>query len=249
MNRKHLKVILDKVAAGEISSAEALTLLGDFDGENMGYAVLDLQREMRRGFPEVIYGAGKTPEQILNIMERLAEKSDACVIATKCSRKSGFYLRENLPAVVYHEEASMAVWEKGTPEEEGNILIMCAGTSDLPVAEEAALTAHYLGNKISKLYDVGVAGLHRLLNAKEKLLAARVIIVAAGMEGALPSVVAGLVDKPLIAVPTSVGYGTAFKGVSALLSMLNSCSSGVMTVNIDNGFGAAYAASLINRMK
>lgn len=248
MNKEHLEKLLRAVAEGGLSPEAALDQLGSFDSEHMGYAVLDLHRELRRGYPEVIFGGGKTPRQITEIMLRLAESSQGNILATRCQSEVYDYLKQALPQAKYHPMAKLIALERSKGAEAGHILIICAGTSDMPVAEEAALTAAYLGNRITRLYDVGVAGLHRLLDAKEQLMAARVIIVVAGMEGALPSVVAGLVDKPVIAVPTSVGYGASFGGVAALLGMLNSCSSGVLVVNIDNGFGAGYAASSINQM-
>ena len=222
--------------------------LKNFDLEDMGYAILDLHRELRRGFPEAIYGEGKTTEQIKGIIASLLTKSDANIIATRCKKEVYVEIKKNIPEVEYHEAARMITVRRKETDKLGSILVVCAGTSDLGVAEEAALTAEMMGNHVERLYDVGVAGLHRLMSAKEKLLNARVIIVVAGMEGALASVVGGLVDKPVIAVPTSVGYGASFGGIAALLSMLNCCSTGVTVVNIDNGFGAAYAAAVINQM-
>ena len=212
----------------------------------MGYAKVDLHRKVRQGANEVIYGAGKTPEQIIGILEKMAQNGQKNVLITRLDQDKAEIINKNVP-LTYYESAKIAVaGEMAAPGGIGTIVVATGGTSDIPVAEEAALTAEFLGNKVVRLYDVGVAGLHRLLNHSEQLMQASVVIAIAGMEGALASVVGGLVDCPVIAVPTSVGYGAAFGGLAALLSMLNSCASGVSVVNIDNGFGAGYLASMIN---
>ena len=209
---------------------------------------MDQHRALRQGFPEVIFGAGKTPVQVVKIAGEILKQSDR-VLITRITGGHAKALKKKFKKAVHHEAARCVVIEKKkTKPKGGTIAILSAGTSDQPVAEEAAITAETMGNKVQRLYDVGVAGLHRLLSRTEDFREANVIIVVAGMEGALPSVVAGLVDKPVIAVPTSIGYGASFEGVAALLGMLNSCGSGVTVVNIDNGFGAAYAASQINTL-
>ncbi|MCR4798127.1 MAG: nickel pincer cofactor biosynthesis protein LarB [Lachnospiraceae bacterium] len=217
---------------------------------DIGYANIDLSREKRSGAPEVIYGAGKTAAQIIGILHAMRQNGIESVLATRVdAEKAALIKNEFHHDFIYHEDAAIGIL--GTvkkPDGVGKIAVLAAGTSDLKVAEEAALTAEYLGNEVLRLYDVGVAGLHRLLARKDELLQARVVIAVAGMEGALASVVGGLVSVPVIAVPTSVGYGASFGGISALLAMLNSCASGVSVVNIDNGFGAAYQASLINHL-
>jgi len=215
---------------------------------DLGFANVDLDRKNRKGFAEVIYGAGKTPEQVAKIAEQIYQSSSQVLI----TRVSDFHVKavqEIFPEAVHHELARCITLQRAPlPKRAHPVAILCAGTSDLPVAEEAAVTADVMGNDIIRIYDVGVAGLHRLLNQLDKIRKAAVIIVVAGMEGALPSVVAGLVSQPVIAVPTSVGYGASFHGLSALLGMLNSCGTGVTVVNIDNGFGAGYAASQINAL-
>jgi NCAIR mutase (PurE)-related protein len=216
--------------------------------EDMGFAMLDMDRLQRTGIPEVIYGEGKTPDQICRIAARLYEK-EADILITRLQADVAQAVMEIVPDAEYHALPRVLLWRKNREtNEKGYIAVVAAGTSDLPVAEEAALTAAFLGNKVERVYDVGVAGLHRLFNKLDIIRGARVVIVIAGMEGALASVVGGLVDKPVIGVPTSVGYGANLGGVSALLSMLNSCASGVSVVNIDNGFGAACQASLINKL-
>ncbi|MDX2227447.1 MAG: nickel pincer cofactor biosynthesis protein LarB [Verrucomicrobiae bacterium] len=216
--------------------------------KELGFAKVDLSRQRRQGFPEVIFGEGKTPAQILRIAREIDRRSGR-VLVTRTTAAVARQLRREIPRTRWHEAARCITVER-TPAVAGvgKIAVVCAGTSDLPVAEEAAVTARVMGNEVESVYDVGVAGLHRLMARMEVIRSCRVIIVVAGMEGALPSVVGGLVDKPLIAVPTSVGYGANFKGLSALLTMINSCASGVTVVNIDNGFGAAYAASQINHL-
>ena len=240
--------LLDQFRAGKISRAKALAALGAEPITDLGFAQVDQHRALRQGFPEVIFGAGKTPIQVVKIAGEILKQSDR-VLITRVTDGHAKALKKKFKKAVHHESARCVVIEKKkTKPKGGTIAILSAGTSDQPVAEEAAITAETMGNKVQRLYDVGVAGLHRLLSRTEDFREANVIIVVAGMEGALPSVVAGLVDKPVIAVPTSIGYGASFEGVAALLGMLNSCGSGVTVVNIDNGFGAAYAASQINTL-
>ena len=242
-----LKDILEKYKSGEIGLEEALQNIGNKDVEEMGFATIDTGREKRTGIPEVIYGAGKTTEQICSIAKRMHEKG-IDILATRVSEEAAKALLETIPGSVWHELAKAVTWKKDSSSQtSGYIVVVAAGTSDLPVAEEAVVTARFLDNKVETVYDVGVAGIHRLFNKLELIRGARVVIVVAGMEGALASVVGGLVSKPIIGVPTSVGYGANFNGLSALLSMLNSCAAGVSVVNIDNGFGAACQASLINK--
>lgn|SRR5690554_6867122 len=248
MKDNKLRDLLQGIKENRISIDEGLQHLKELPYEDLGFAKIDHHRSLRQGFPEVIYSAGKTTEQVVMIAERLAEKSDKNIIATRASYEVYEAVKEKIPEAEYFEMARIILIRRGEQERRGHILVVSAGTSDLPVAEEAAITAEVMGNRVERLYDTGVAGIHRLLSHKDKLLAARVIIVVAGMEGALASVVGGLVDKPVIAVPTSVGYGASFGGLAALLAMLNSCASGVSVVNIDNGFGAGYQASLINQL-
>ena len=217
--------------------------------EDLGFAKVDHHRELRQGFPEVIMGQGKTPREIAGIVRALRRRR-ANVLITRVDGEEMARLKKLVTGLEYHAEARAVTW-LGKPIKitgKGTILVVCAGTSDIPVAEEAVITATLMGNRVEKLFDVGVAGIHRLLENRRRLDAAAVLIVVAGMEGALPSVVAGLIDKPVIAVPTSIGYGASFHGLAALLGMLNSCAAGVTVVNIDNGFGAGFAASLINRV-
>ena len=238
--------LLEQFRAGNISQAKVLAALSKEPVKDLGFAQVDQHRALRQGFPEVIFGAGKTPVQVVKIAGEILKQSDR-VLITRIADDHAKALRKKFKKAVHHEDARCVVIEKKkTKLRPGTIAILSAGTSDLPVAEEAGITAEAMGNRVQRIYDVGVAGLHRLLSKVEDLREANVIIVIAGMEGALPSVVAGLVDKPVIAVPTSIGYGASFEGVAALLGMLNSCGSGVTVVNIDNGFGAAYAASQIN---
>ena len=249
MNIRKLESLLKSIKSGKTSIEEAVAQLKSLPFEDLGFTRIDHHRSLRKGFPEVIWGEGKTYGQILSIMKPLKRKGQNILITRlegkkakaiqKVFSKSQYYPRPKVLTYLTHPVKF---------EGKGTILVITAGTTDIPVAEEAAVTAQFMGNRVETLYDVGVAGIHRLLSEKERLESARVLIVAAGMEGALPSVVGGLVDKPVIAVPTSVGYGTSFGGITALLAMLNSCASGVTVVNIDNGFGAGYMASLINRM-
>ncbi|MBI5570560.1 MAG: nickel pincer cofactor biosynthesis protein LarB [Desulfomonile tiedjei] len=248
MDRRRLNQILHEVKEGRLAPEEASLLFQDLQTEDLGYAAVDHHRAVRLGFPEVIFGEGKTGEQILGIFRSLQAKQDV-VLITRVDDGKARDLLAAVPELQHHPQARTLLYVRGerTIRGTGTILVVCAGSSDLAVAEEARITAEALGNSVESLYDVGVAGIHRLLMHSRKLRDAAVIIAVAGMEGALPSVVAGLVDRPVIAVPTSVGYGAAFGGIAALLAMLNSCAPGVVVVNIDNGFGAAYAASIINR--
>jgi NCAIR mutase (PurE)-related protein len=247
MDIDNLREILEGLQNGRISIDAALSRLKKLPFENLGFAKIDNHRALRTGVSEVIYSEGKTVGQIKEIVQRII-RHGSNLLATRADRAVYEGIREITEDCVYHEMARIVVVKPKPVEKTGNIAIICAGTSDIPVAEEAAVTAEVLGNSVKRIYDVGVAGLHRLLSVRDDLFAARVAVVVAGMEGALASVIGGLVSCPVIGVPTSVGYGTAFGGVAALLSMLNSCASGVSVVNIDNGFGAGYQASLINRM-
>lgn len=248
MNVPELKRLLEQVQRGDESIDDALQRLRHLPFEDLGDSMVDHHRGLRQGFPEVIFGASKTVGQIERIIGALLAKGNN-VLATRLEEEKALLLKKAFPAAVWHQEACCLTIEQKPVEitGRGTILVISAGTSDLPVAAEAVVTAQIMGNRVEQLYDVGVAGLHRLLARREQLFSAAVIIVVAGMEGALPSVVGGMVSRPVIAVPTSVGYGASFGGVAALLGMLNSCASGVTVVNIDNGFGAGYAASLMNR--
>ncbi|HEX5732345.1 MAG TPA: nickel pincer cofactor biosynthesis protein LarB [Blastocatellia bacterium] len=247
MNRDQIKQLLEQTRSGRISLDEAADRLARLPYEDLEFARVDHHRDLRIGFPEVIFGQGKTVRQIVEIADRILTQSSNLLI----SRTSEEVFREIsrlAPEAEFHAEARMiSVLRDRTERGAGSIAIISAGTSDIPVAEEAAITAAAMGNRVSRVYDVGVAGIHRLFGARKDFEAARVIIVVAGMEGALPSVVGGLVSVPVIAVPTSIGYGASFGGIAALLGMLNSCASNVTVVNIDNGFGAGFVASLINR--
>jgi pyridinium-3,5-biscarboxylic acid mononucleotide synthase len=252
MNPSDLRQLLDRVRDGTVDSVAAtdqiLQALRAAPYEDLGFARVDHHREIRQGFPEVILGVGKTPAQIAGIAERIVVRGRPLLV-TRAQPDAFDAVRAVVPRAQYHVEARAITLSQGDiPSGHGTVLIASAGTSDIPVAEEAAVTAELMGNVIDRLYDVGVAGLHRLLREHSRLQNARVVIVVAGMEGALPSVVAGLVAVPVIAVPTSIGYGASFGGVAALLGMLNSCANGVSVVNIDNGFGAGCIASLINHL-
>ena len=252
MTAPELQDLLDRVRRGDVDPSAAaglvLTALRAAPFEDLGFARVDTHRAVRQGFPEVILGLGKTPAQIAAIAEKLVARGQALLV-TRADAAVCEAVRAKVPGAAYHETARAITLTQGhVPDGKGTIMVACAGTSDLPIAEEAVVTLELMGNRVDRLYDVGVAGLHRLLSEQTRLQAARVIVVVAGMEGALPSVVAGLVDVPVIAVPTSVGYGASFGGVAALLGMLNSCANGVSVVNIDNGFGAACMASLINHL-
>ncbi len=251
-SNKQLEDLIDQVARGEVDPATAkqrlLEAMRARPYEDLGFARVDHHRAVRQGFPEVILGLGKTPTQVAAIAAEIVKRGSTLLV-TRATQAAYDAVRETVPAATYHADAGLiTLRQQDVSPGKGTIIVAAAGTSDLPVAEEAARTAELMGNEVTRLYDVGVAGLHRLLGERERLEAARVIIVVAGMEGALPSVVAGLVSAPVIAVPTSIGYGASFGGIAALLGMLNSCASGVSVVNIDNGFGAASIASLINHI-
>jgi hypothetical protein len=240
--------VLEQFRAGKMTMADALAAFQAPPVADLGFAQVDAHRALRKGFPEVIYGGGKTSEQVVRIAAKIAEREDRLLI-TRLNEEQVRAIKKKFKSAQHHEIARCVTLEKKPlPKRAGVIAVVCAGTSDLPVAEEAVVTADIMGNQVERIYDVGVAGLHRLLNKLEMIRRARVVIVVAGMEGALPSVVSGLVSRPVIAVPTSVGYGANFAGLTPLLGMLNSCSSGVTVVNIDNGFGAGYAASQINAL-
>ena len=249
MDNKHdILALLRGVAEGTVSPENALLKLKEAPFEDLGYAKVDLHRPVRQGAAEVIYGAGKTPEQIAGIAAKLGERGCRNILVTRISQETADWVAQLVP-LDYHPEARLGIAFPGERNSLGNIVVATGGTSDIPVAEEAALTAEAMGNRVTRLYDVGVAGLHRLLSNLDALMSARCVVAVAGMEGALASVIGGLVDCPVIAVPTSVGYGASFGGLSALLSMLNSCASGCSVVNIDNGFGAGFLASRINQME
>ena len=248
MEQKKLKALLNSVADGSVSVEDAALQLKREPFEDLGFAKLDHHRSIRQGMAEVIYGEGKTPEQILSIAGTFRDRGQEQILITRMSAEAAKVVGETLPLQYDSLSKVGIVGDIPKPDGIGKIVVATGGTSDMPVAEEAAITAEAFGNDVVRLYDVGVAGLHRLLANVEELMEARVIIAIAGMEGALASVIGGLVDCPVIAVPTSVGYGASFGGLSALLSMLNSCASGVSVVNIDNGFGAGYLASMINHM-
>ena len=253
MEQKYIKQLLEAVKNGDISTESAYAKLKELPYSDMGFANIDNHRSIRTGFPEVIYGQGKTPEQIRDIMKALAD-GGGNIMATRAGSEAFEEVRKAIPNAVYYETAGIiAVIDKNNKREdeesrlEKSVAVITAGTADIPVAEEAAVAAELLGNNVERIYDVGVAGIHRLFDKMEIIKSVNVVIVIAGMEGALASVVGGLVDVPVIAVPTSIGYGANLGGLSALLSMLNSCANGVGVVNIDNGFGAAYLASVINK--
>lgn len=244
-----IRKTLEAVKNGELSVEEALLSIKKEPFTDIGYAKVDLHRGIRQGAAEVIYGAGKTAAQMLGIIGTMLENEVQTILITRLSAEKAELMQQRYPEMTYHKDAQIAVIGSfPVPDGLGKIVVATAGTSDIPVAEEAALTAEAHGNEVVRLYDVGVAGLHRLLAHMDEIMSASVIIAIAGMEGALASVIGGLADCPVIAVPTSVGYGASFGGVSALLSMLNSCASGVSVVNIDNGFGAGYLAHMINHM-
>lgn len=243
-----IKRVLEAVRSGAVSVDDALLKIKEAPFEDIGFAKVDLHRKVRQGAAEVIYGAGKTPEQIAGILDVMKKNGQNTVLITRLSAEAAAAVDRSHP-LDYHPDANVGIVGQLPPADGlGKIVVATGGTSDIPVAEEAALTARILGNEVVRLYDVGVAGLHRTLAHLDDIMSARVIIAIAGMEGALASVIGGLADCPVIAVPTSVGYGASFHGLSALLSMLNSCASGVSVVNIDNGFGAGYLASMINHM-
>ncbi|MHB8034303.1 1-(5-phosphoribosyl)-5-amino-4-imidazole-carboxylate carboxylase [Clostridium botulinum] len=248
MNTEDIKKLLLDIKSDKISLEDGVDILQDLPFKDLGYAKIDNHREMRVGYPEVIYCAGKTVDQIKGIIEFMLTKENN-ILGTRATKEAYEEVKKICPEAEYNELARTIVIKKREVKSKGGyIAVVTAGTSDIPVSEEAAVTAEIFSNKVERIYDVGVAGIHRLFDKLELIRGARVIVVAAGMEGALASVVGGLVDKPVIAVPTSIGYGANFQGLSALLSMLNSCASGVSVVNIDNGFGAGYLASMINNL-
>jgi NCAIR mutase (PurE)-related protein len=249
MNIRKLEDLLKKVKSGKTSIDEAMSQLKSLPFEDLGDARIDHHRSLRKGYPEVIWGEGKTSRQILSIMKELKRKGQN-VLITRLEERKAKAVQKTFPKSQYYPRSKALTYltHPIKPDGKGTILVITAGTTDIPVAEEAVITAQFMGNRVETIYDAGVSGIHRLLSERKRLETARVLIVVAGMEGALPSVVGGLVDRPVIAVPTSVGYGASFGGITALLAMLNSCASGVAVVNIDNGFGAGYMASLMNRM-
>ncbi|HEX2998953.1 MAG TPA: nickel pincer cofactor biosynthesis protein LarB [Armatimonadota bacterium] len=248
MENKQLEALLQTVQSGETSVAQAMEALKDFPYEDLGFAKLDLHRQLRTGFPEVVFCQGKTEAQVLKILAHLSQHHDT-ILATRAAEPLATQVCAHYPQAVYH--AAARIIQLGPDPEPRNpdryVAVVCAGTADIPVAEEAAITARAMGSRVERLYDVGVAGLHRLLDQHAVLCGAQAVVVVAGMEGALASVVGGLVERPVIAVPTSVGYGASFQGLAALLAMLNTCAAGVAVMNIDNGFGAGYYANLINK--
>lgn len=248
MTEKQIKKLLEAVRRGQVSPLKAIERLRRLPFEDLGFAKIDHHRTLRQGFPEVILARGKRPEQVVAVVRRML-KNEHNILVTRGDRKLYTRLRRLTPKARFHElSGAITIRKDKTIYGHGTILVISAGTSDMPVAEEAQVTAELLGNRVEAIHDVGVAGIHRLMRYQEQLRRARVIIVVAGMEGALPSVVAGLVAVPVIAVPTSVGYGASFEGLAALLGMLNTCAANVSVVNIDNGFGAGYVASMINRL-
>lgn len=248
MDQEHIRDLLQQVREGKKDVDEALAYLKSLPYSDLGFAKLDNHRSLRKGFPEVIFCQGKATEHVIAILNKMSESTNN-ILATRADKQLWAAVKGAVPGAEYNELARTIVIRRSNDVSgKGKILIVTAGTADLPVAEEAYVTAEIMGNSVERLYDVGVAGIHRLLDNVDILQQARVIVVAAGMEGALASVIGGLVDKPVIAVPTSVGYGASFNGLAALLSMLNSCASGMAVVNIDNGFGAGFMASVINRL-
>jgi NCAIR mutase (PurE)-related protein len=248
MDTESLHDLLKSVAAGRLPLKKAAERLRHIGYEDIEYAHVDHHRSLRKGFPEVIFGQGKTADQVIGIMDRMKDQENL-ILVTRLEQAKADAVVSRFPNAVYHPDARMLVWELKKPRliGRGTICIISAGTSDIPVAKEAYLTAKAMGNRVETIYDVGVAGIHRLFSHKDAIEKATVLVVVAGMEGALPSVVAGMVSRPVIAVPTSVGYGVSLGGLTALFAMLSSCSSNVAVVNIDNGFGAGYMAAMINR--
>lgn len=248
MSEAELKKILDDVKKGKTDIASALEKFRELPFSDLGFAKIDNHRELRTGYPEIVFGSGKTPDQLKCIVELMLKKGTN-ILVTRASKEQADVIRKISKDSKYHETARIiTIRKKEVPVTKSYIAVVTAGTSDIAVAEEAAITAEFFGNKVNRIYDVGVAGIHRLFKRLDMIRGAKVNIVIAGMEGALPSVVGGLVDKPVIAVPTSIGYGANFGGLSALLGMLTSCASGTAVVNIDNGFGAGYMASMINKL-
>jgi NCAIR mutase (PurE)-related protein len=248
MNEDQLRALLEQVRSGTMNVDAAVSRVRHLPFEDLGFAKVDHHRELRHGMPEVVLAKGKTPDQVVAITGRLLNASQNVLITRVDAATAERIEREFMGAEYFALSGAVRFWRDKTLRGKGKIAVVCAGTSDIPVAEEAQITAEVMGNEVEAIYDVGVAGIHRLMESSARLTAARVIVVCAGMEGALPSVVGGLVSCPVIAVPTSVGYGASFNGLAALLGMLNSCASNVTVVNIDNGFGAGYVASLINRL-
>ncbi len=247
MSEEQLRSLLEQVQSGAVDVDAALERVRHMPFEDLGFAKIDHHRHLRHGMPEVVLAKGKTPEQVAEIAEHLLRRSSNMLI-TRADRPTAELVQKKVPDAEYFPlSGALRVWNDRTVHGKGVIAVVCAGTSDIPVAEEAHVTAQVMGNEVDVIHDIGVAGIHRLMSNRERLCAARVVVVCAGMEGALPSAVGGLVSCPVIAVPTSVGYGASFHGLAALLGMLNSCASNVTVVNIDNGFGAGYVASLINR--
>ncbi|NQT26284.1 nickel pincer cofactor biosynthesis protein LarB [candidate division KSB1 bacterium] len=248
MDREHIKKLLEDVQAGKVDVQAAMDKFRALPYDDLGFAKIDTHRAIRRGFPEVIFCEGKTPDQVSQIVRKMLEHTDI-ILGMRASEEVHLAVCEVAENVIYNPSArAIIVGNKPEPKTKGTVLVISAGTADMPTSEEAAITAEVMGNRVERLTDVGVAGVHRLLRNVEQIQKATVLIVVAGMEGALPGVVAGLVDKPVIGVPTSVGYGASFGGVCALLTMLNSCAPGMGVMNIDNGFGAGYLATLINRL-
>jgi NCAIR mutase (PurE)-related protein len=248
MTPDQLRELLEQVRSGSVEIEAAIERMRHMPFEDLGFAKVDHHRALRHGMPEVVFGLGKTADQVSGIVASLLPRASN-VLVTRASTETAARLTSEIPEAEHFPASGVVrVWRDRTRNPKGRIAVLCAGTSDLPVAEEAQLTAEIMGNEVDAIHDVGVAGIHRLMSHRERLTQARVVIVCAGMEGALPSVVGGLVRAPVIAVPTSVGYGASFHGLAALLGMLNSCASNVTVVNIDNGFGAGYAASLMNRL-
>jgi len=245
VDRKKIKKILQDVRSGKSSVARGMEALKNFPYEDLGFAKIDSHRDLRKGFPEVIFCRGKKPDQIARIFRH--HKSSGTIMATKAGREVFDAVRETKKDVIYYEDAGIILAGKKKKAAGKKIVVVSAGTSDIPVAEEAAVTAEIMGSRVERIYDIGAAGIHRMLSNRRKLQKANVVIVTAGMDGVLPSIIGGVVSRPVIAVPTSVGYGANFKGLAALLTALNSCAPGVAAVNIDNGFGAGYMAALINR--
>jgi hypothetical protein len=248
MDQDQLRALFEQVRTGAVGIEAAMTRMRHMPFEDLGFAKVDHHRALRHGMPEVIFAKGKTPEQVVAIAASLLQNAPN-VLITRADRECAAMVTEKLPDAEYLPlSCAIRFWRDRTVHGKGTIAVVCAGTSDMPVAEEAQVTAELMGNQVDAINDIGVAGIHRLMHNRERLTEARVVVVCAGMEGALPSVIGGLVSGPVIAVPTSVGYGASFHGLAALLGMLNSCASNVTVVNIDNGFGAGYVASLINRL-
>lgn len=247
MEKAHLIKLMEEVRSGALSPDDAADRLRDLPFEDLGFAKVDHHRSLRQGFPETIFAQGKTPGQVVEIVGCMRERGSQ-VLATRCSQEIVDAVLKAHPETIHHEMARALTLGEPAERLDGFIAVLCAGTSDIPVAEEAAVTCEAMGCRAERIYDVGVAGIHRLLHHRERFEKANGLIVCAGMEGALPSVVAGLVDKPVFAVPTSIGYGASFQGLAALLAMLNSCATGVSVVNIDNGYGAGALAAMVNRV-